>query len=112
MKLVTLEVGGQTFTCRVGVVPRLDYAVLIGRDCPLLAHLLKNSQRNPKASVHQGLQAEPERVELPLHRIDLAQLTRDDASLRFALQEALLEPLPQKRLTSTSLWTVASCIGG
>lgn len=51
---VTLEVEGQTFICRVGIVPRLDCAVLIGRDCPLLAQLLKTPRREPKAMTQQG----------------------------------------------------------
>lgn len=36
-KLVSLGIGRQTFTYRVGVVPRFDCSVLIGRDCPILA---------------------------------------------------------------------------
>lgn len=67
-KEVTLEVEGQMFICRVGIVPRLDCAVLIGEDCPLLAQLLKMTWCEHQARTQQGLQAESEGMELPLQR--------------------------------------------
>lgn len=94
-KIVTLEVEGQTFTCWVGVVPRLDCEVLIGRDYPLLTQLLKASRQRNSHPFQQGLQAEPVGMELPLHRTDIALLMRENATLRFALQEALENPPPQ-----------------
>lgn len=33
-KLVTVGIGDQMFTCRVGVVPCLDCGILIEHDCP------------------------------------------------------------------------------
>lgn len=36
-KMVTIGIGTQIFTCRVGVIPQLDCGVLIGRNCPILA---------------------------------------------------------------------------
>lgn len=36
MKMVTIGIGSKTFTCRVWVVPQLDYGVLIEWDNPIL----------------------------------------------------------------------------
>lgn len=40
-KWVEIQVGRQPYQCRVGVVPCLDYAVFIGRDCPVIQELLR-----------------------------------------------------------------------
>lgn len=40
-QMVTIGIETQTFTCRVGIVPRLDCGMLIGWDYPALVPLLR-----------------------------------------------------------------------
>lgn len=87
-----IGIGCQTVMCRVSVVPRLDCTVLKGRDCPMLVQLLWQSGPSIQTGVQPEMQAELDGIELPLQRTDLARLTRDDASLRFAILNALPEP--------------------
>lgn len=53
-----LRVGNQLYNCKVGVVPHLDCAMLIGRDCSVLPTLLRSRPIIPKATSLSGGQAE------------------------------------------------------
>lgn len=74
--------------CKVGVVPCLDYAVLLGKACAVLLQLLKQA----RPSVHQtglpGLQAEDHWEDLPLGPAELALLMQNNSWLKHALAAA------------------------
>lgn len=72
---------------------------MIGRNCPILAQLLRQSHNQVTVPSDQGLQMEPDGVELPLRRADPAPLIHEDPSLWFALQSATLEPPPSTEQT-------------
>lgn len=61
-KWAKIQIGKQLYYCKVGVVPHIDCAALIGRDCPLLSFLLK--QRAPPTA--KTIQAEEQWKELSL----------------------------------------------
>lgn len=77
-----LTIGNQLYHCKVGVVPHLDCAVLIGRDCPLLPNLLKGRTAIWKDPLTGGLQADNLGPGLPVSREDVAYMTEADPSLR------------------------------
>lgn len=88
--------GTQTFTCWVGVVPRLDCEVLIGRDCPILAQLLQDTPKleNPSVLVFQVDPAREANIELVVQIPDLAHFNREDQSLCFPLKQAVEQTPP------------------
>lgn len=93
-KVVIIGTGMQTFTCRVGVVPRLDCGVLIGRDCPTLAQKLQHTPSGEVSGV-LGCQGEPGGEDgggATSTKTRPRRLTREDPSLRFALKEAGDQP--------------------
>lgn len=99
MKLVTIGIGDQTFTCRAGILPRLDCGVLIGCDCSLLMQLLWKMSPTPRQGATKALQAETleaegQGVELPVYREDISWLTQEDPLLRFARASACKHPPP------------------
>lgn len=74
--MVTIGIGFQTFTCRVGFVPQLHCGVLIGRDSPILAQLLRQVPETTGFSREVSFKAELVEVKQPKQRPDLVQLTR------------------------------------
>lgn len=55
---VHLWISRHDFTCHIGVVPKLDCPVVMGRDCLVLGQLLSNS--TPKeGGVWEGLRKDP-----------------------------------------------------
>lgn len=75
-KLVSLDIEGVGFMCRAGIVPHLDYPVLIGRDCSLSTLLLKEAQQGGA----RDYLPETKWKVLPLGEGVLAHLTDQDHS--------------------------------
>lgn len=89
-KWMGLKLGSQIYHCKVGVVPRPDCAVLVGRDCPMLATLLQKPQAIKPLT--DGRQTKVKWDYLPLGPGELAHLTMVDPMLKHALAKAARKP--------------------
>lgn len=78
--LASIQVSGCRFHCLVGVVSHLDSPVLLGLDCPMLAHLLQ--QHTKPQQEGRTAEADPLLDEMILQ--DLKREQKKDASPHYA----------------------------
>lgn len=90
MKMVTIGIGSQIFTCRVGVVSQLNCGIQLG-----LFHIVPTITEDPTlphTNTKMALLDKPMGVELPICRDELTQLTDSDPSLQFDKAAAREQP--------------------